>query len=101
MGEGWGDFFATILRMKPNFNSTTEFGMGNWANNGEGIRKYPVSTIIEIPIKIKFNFLNFFYLTFGYLFIYFFLQYSTSLKSNPETYKFIDKPEYWGVHAKG
>ena len=45
MGEGWGDFFATILRMKPEFNSTKEFGMGNWANGGEGIRKYPVSIV--------------------------------------------------------
>ena len=71
MGEGWGDFFATILRMKPNFNSTTEFGMGNWANNGKGIRKYPVSTIIEIPIKIKFNFKKFFLFNF-WLFIYLF-----------------------------
>lgn len=43
MGEGWGDFFATILRMKPEFNSTKDFGMGNWANGDNGIRKYPVS----------------------------------------------------------
>jgi extracellular elastinolytic metalloproteinase len=93
MGEGWGDFFATIFRMKPDFNSTIEFGMGNWANNGKGIRKYPVSIIIETPIKTKF--LDF------YLTMVIFLQYSTSLKSNPETYGFIDKPEYWGVHAKG
>uniref|UniRef100_A0A1D1YKY7 Extracellular metalloproteinase NpI n=1 Tax=Anthurium amnicola TaxID=1678845 RepID=A0A1D1YKY7_9ARAE len=68
MGEGWGDFFATILRMKPEFNNTKEFGMGEWANGGEGIRKYP---------------------------------YSTSTKVNPETYKYIDKPDYWGVHPKG
>ncbi|RIA84870.1 Fungalysin metallopeptidase-domain-containing protein [Glomus cerebriforme] len=68
MGEGWGDFFATILRMRPEYNSTKEFGMGNWANGGVGIRNY---------------------------------NYSTSLKSNPETYIFIDKPDYWGVHAKG
>ncbi|CAB4423468.1 unnamed protein product [Rhizophagus irregularis] len=68
MGEGWGDFFATILRMKPEFNSTKDFGMGNWANGDNGIRKYP---------------------------------YSTSKVTNPETYKYVDKPEYWGVHAKG
>ncbi|CAG8436915.1 12369_t:CDS:2 [Funneliformis mosseae] len=68
MGEGWGDFFATILRMKPSYGRDKEFGMGNWANGGKGIRKYP---------------------------------YSTSLKNNPETFSVMDKPGYWGVHAKG
>ncbi|CAJ0631733.1 6023_t:CDS:10 [Entrophospora sp. SA101] len=42
MGEGWGDFFATILRMKEEYNRSVEFGMGEWANGGEGIRAYPV-----------------------------------------------------------
>ena len=43
MGEGWGDFFATILRVKPSMDRTVEFGMGDWANGGEGIRRYKVS----------------------------------------------------------
>ncbi|CAG8457263.1 4534_t:CDS:2 [Ambispora gerdemannii] len=69
MGEGWGDYFATILRMKPSFKrDTTEFGMGAWANGGEGIRRY---------------------------------KYSTSKKTNPETFSWMDKPGYWGVHPKG
>ncbi|KAL1916447.1 uncharacterized protein VTP21DRAFT_5638 [Calcarisporiella thermophila] len=68
MGEGWGDFIATILRMRPEFNSTVEFGMGEYANGGQGIRKY---------------------------------KYSTSKKTNPETYGTMNKPGYWGVHAKG
>jgi extracellular elastinolytic metalloproteinase len=68
MGEGWGDFFATILRMKKEYNRTINFSMGEWANGGEGIRNY---------------------------------LYSTSIKVNPETYSYLDKPGYWGVHAKG
>jgi len=58
MGEGWGDFFATILRMKPGFNRSVEFGMGNWANGGEGIRKYPVSITYSIFYFILFIFLK-------------------------------------------
>ncbi|BGP56030.1 hypothetical protein JCM8202_005174 [Rhodotorula sphaerocarpa] len=30
-----------------------------------------------------------------------FFRYSRSLKENPSTYKFLDKPGYWGVHAIG
>ncbi|KAI8093283.1 Fungalysin metallopeptidase-domain-containing protein [Halteromyces radiatus] len=44
MGEGWGDFVATIIRMKPEYKRDIDFGMGNWANGGEGIRKYKYST---------------------------------------------------------
>ncbi|CAG8518674.1 17313_t:CDS:2 [Cetraspora pellucida] len=68
MGEGWGDFFATILRMNSSNDRNSEFGMGDWANGGEGIRRYP---------------------------------YSTSFKTNPELFSYLDKPGYWGVHAKG
>lgn len=67
MGEGWGDFFATLIRMhkaKP-----VEFTMGEWASGMKGgIRKY---------------------------------KYSLDAKTNPETYKTLDKPGYWGVHAMG
>ncbi|KAJ3334282.1 Fungalysin/Thermolysin Extracellular metalloproteinase 5 [Blyttiomyces sp. JEL0837] len=44
MGEGWGDFFATILRMTPNSTRKNDFGMGEYANGGDGIRKYRYST---------------------------------------------------------
>ncbi|CAG8579634.1 241_t:CDS:2, partial [Racocetra persica] len=37
MGEGWGDFFATILRTNSSNNRHSEFGMGNWANGGEAV----------------------------------------------------------------
>lgn len=47
MGEGWGDFFATILRMNSTVDRTRDFGMGNWANGGEGIRKYLYSTSLK------------------------------------------------------
>lgn len=42
MGEGWGDFVATIIRMNASHTREAEFGMGDWANGGEGIRNYKV-----------------------------------------------------------
>ncbi|KAJ1925827.1 hypothetical protein IWQ60_004314 [Tieghemiomyces parasiticus] len=68
MGEGWGDFFATILRTTPSTLNTAIFPMGEYANAGSGIRRY---------------------------------SYSTNMTVNPSTYKIMDKPGYWGVHAKG
>ncbi|KAI9262386.1 Fungalysin metallopeptidase-domain-containing protein [Phascolomyces articulosus] len=68
MGEGWGDFVATIIRMTEKDTRESEFGMGDWANGGDGIRKY---------------------------------KYSTSMETNPSTYKIMDRFDYWGVHAKG
>ncbi|KAF9198455.1 Fungalysin/Thermolysin Extracellular metalloproteinase 5 [Haplosporangium sp. Z 27] len=68
MGEGWGDFFATMFRQKKEDNYDSEFTMGSYANGGQGIRRFP---------------------------------YSTSLTTNPETFKIMDGPAYWGVHAKG
>ncbi|KAF9360145.1 Fungalysin/Thermolysin Extracellular metalloproteinase 5 [Mortierella sp. AD094] len=68
MGEGWGDFFATMFRQKKHHNYESEFGMGSYSNGGQGIRRFP---------------------------------YSTSLTTNPETFKVMDGPAYWGVHAKG
>ncbi|KAJ3211733.1 Fungalysin/Thermolysin Extracellular metalloproteinase 5 [Dinochytrium kinnereticum] len=44
MGEGWGDFFATILRTTPNTTRDAVFGMGEYSNGGSGIRKYRYST---------------------------------------------------------
>ncbi|CAO3702936.1 unnamed protein product [Rhizopus stolonifer] len=68
MGEGWGDFIATVIRMNPENTRDDDFGMGDYANGGEGIRNY---------------------------------MYSTSLETNPSTYKIMDGFDYWGVHAKG
>lgn len=47
MGEGWGDFYATALRLKAKDTRNTDYGMGNWANGGSGIRKYDYSTSLE------------------------------------------------------
>ena len=68
MGEGWGDFLATLLRQQPEYHRGMDFLMGSYVYQGKTIRKYP---------------------------------YSTSMKTNPETYAFIRKYAYWGVHAKG
>ncbi|KAJ3100344.1 Fungalysin/Thermolysin Extracellular metalloproteinase 5, partial [Physocladia obscura] len=68
MGEGWGDFFATITRTTANTTREQDFGMGEYSNGGKGIRKF---------------------------------KYSTSLDTNPSVYSTIQKPGYWGVHAKG
>ncbi|KAF9909534.1 Fungalysin/Thermolysin Extracellular metalloproteinase 5 [Lobosporangium transversale] len=68
MGEGWGDFFATMFRQKKHHDYNSEFDMGSYATGDKGIRRFP---------------------------------YSTSLKTNPETFKVMDGPGYWGVHAKG
>ncbi|KAM0746933.1 hypothetical protein T439DRAFT_329204 [Meredithblackwellia eburnea MCA 4105] len=67
MGEGWGDFFATMIRMHS--INETEFSMGEWASSRKnGIRNY---------------------------------KYSRNMTVNPSTYKTLDKPGYWGVHAIG
>ncbi|KAI8065377.1 Fungalysin metallopeptidase-domain-containing protein [Gilbertella persicaria] len=44
MGEGWGDFVATSIRMRKEFTRNVEFGMGDYSNGGDGIRKYKYST---------------------------------------------------------
>lgn len=48
MGEGWGDTFATMLRMNENSTRDDVFGMGDYSNGGEGIRNYPYSTDMSI-----------------------------------------------------
>ncbi|KAG8623001.1 hypothetical protein KVT40_007977 [Elsinoe batatas] len=57
MGEGWGDFMATAVRVKSTSTRATNFPLGAWINGGTGIRAYP---------------------------------YSTSLTTNPLTYKSVD-----------
>ncbi|EPB87397.1 hypothetical protein HMPREF1544_05823 [Mucor circinelloides 1006PhL] len=44
MGEGWGDFIATVIRMREDYTRDVEFGMGDYSNGGDGIRKYKYST---------------------------------------------------------
>ena len=44
MGEGWGDAFATFLRMRPFYNRKRDFLMGSYSFGGRGIRKFPYST---------------------------------------------------------
>ena len=68
MGEGWGDFFATMFRQNASHNYESVFDMGSYANGGQGIRRFP---------------------------------YTTSMVTNPSTFKIMDGPAYWGVHAKG
>ncbi|KAF9418115.1 Fungalysin/Thermolysin Extracellular metalloproteinase 5 [Podila epigama] len=68
MGEGWGDFFATMFRQKKHHDYKSEFDMGSYSAGGSGIRRF---------------------------------SYSTSLETNPSTFKIMDGPQYWGVHAKG
>lgn len=44
MGEGWGDFYATAIRIRPNDTRETSYEIGDWANGGKGIRDYPYTT---------------------------------------------------------
>ncbi|PWY84983.1 extracellular metallo proteinase MEP [Aspergillus heteromorphus CBS 117.55] len=45
MGEGWGDFMATAIRLKPNDTRTKSYAVGSWSYNDDGgVRKYPYST---------------------------------------------------------
>ncbi|KAE8353078.1 extracellular metallo proteinase NpI [Aspergillus coremiiformis] len=43
MGEGWGDFMATAIRLKPTDTRDTDYPIAEWAADG-GIRAYPYST---------------------------------------------------------
>lgn len=48
MGEGWGDFYATAIRLKQDDTRETDYTMGEWAANMEGgIREYPYSTNMQ------------------------------------------------------
>jgi extracellular elastinolytic metalloproteinase len=45
MGEGWGDFMATAIRLKAADTRSKSYPMGAWINNSPaGIRAYPYST---------------------------------------------------------
>jgi len=69
MGEGWGDFWATQLRQRGDYERTKLFPMGDYdTNQVNGIRKFPYTTLMSV---------------------------------NPETYGYITRTGYEGVHAKG
>ncbi|RUP31964.1 Fungalysin metallopeptidase-domain-containing protein [Jimgerdemannia flammicorona] len=45
MGEGWGDFFASVIGMRSDDTHDKVVDMGSWAaNQPGGIRKFPYST---------------------------------------------------------
>jgi extracellular elastinolytic metalloproteinase len=45
MGEGWSDFYATAIRLKPGDTRKTDYAMGAWVNGkASGIRNYLYST---------------------------------------------------------
>ncbi|KAF2644537.1 extracellular metallo proteinase 2 [Massarina eburnea CBS 473.64] len=45
MGEGWGDFYATAIRLKAADTRSTDYTMGEWASGrANGIRTYKYST---------------------------------------------------------
>jgi len=49
MGEGWGDWFATVIRQRQSYTREDVFPMGNYdMNNTIGIRKYPYTTNMTI-----------------------------------------------------
>ncbi|KAF2737745.1 extracellular metallo proteinase mep [Polyplosphaeria fusca] len=49
MGEGWSDFMATAIRLKPKDTRETDYPMGAWVNNNaSGIRPYLYSTDMKV-----------------------------------------------------
>jgi extracellular elastinolytic metalloproteinase len=49
MGEGWSDFFATAIRLKPGDTRETDYAMGAWVNGkAAGIRNYLYSTDLDV-----------------------------------------------------
>ncbi|KAF1831270.1 extracellular elastinolytic metallo proteinase precursor [Decorospora gaudefroyi] len=45
MGEGWSDFYATAIRLKPGDTRSTDYAMGAWVfGDQRGIRNYLYST---------------------------------------------------------
>jgi len=69
MGEGWGDFFGTAIRQRPEYNRNDIFGLATYDIGDDwGIRNYP---------------------------------YTSQMNINPETYNYITRAGYGGVHAKG
>jgi len=58
MGEGWGDFFATVLRQRAYYTRDDVFPMGAYsANDPTGIRNYPYTTNMKIDPE-TYGFIN-------------------------------------------
>jgi len=69
MGEGWGDWWGTVIRQRPEYVRPDVWPMAPYdLNDPFGIRNYP---------------------------------YTTQMNINPETYNYISRAGYTGVHAKG
>jgi extracellular elastinolytic metalloproteinase len=85
MGEGWGDFLATTIRSTKVYS---DYPMGAWAaNRPGGIRNYPYSLVCCSTSCRIMRVLT--------------LRQNENSTVNPSTYKTLDKPGYWGVHAIG
>ncbi|CAA9961110.1 hypothetical protein CFE70_004484 [Pyrenophora teres f. teres 0-1] len=53
MGEGWSDFFATAIRLKPSDTRAKDYTMGEWISGSEfGIRNYKYSTNLEVNPQV-------------------------------------------------
>lgn len=53
MGEGWSDFFATAIRLKPADTRETDYAMGAWVNGKpQGIRNYLYSTDMTVNPQV-------------------------------------------------
>lgn len=53
MGEGWSDFYATAIRLKPSDTRSTDYTMGEWVSgNPRGIRNYPYSTDLTLNPQV-------------------------------------------------
>jgi len=49
MGEGWGDWFATVLRQRPTYDRSILFAMGAYdVDDDYGIRNYPYTTNLNV-----------------------------------------------------
>ncbi|KAI0535457.1 extracellular elastinolytic metallo proteinase [Xylaria digitata] len=49
MGEGWGDFMATAIRLQEGDTRNTDYSLGAWVyNNAAGIRNYLYSTKLTV-----------------------------------------------------
>jgi extracellular elastinolytic metalloproteinase len=49
MGEGWSDFYATAIRLKPQDTRSTDYPMGAWVNGqARGIRNFLYSTDMTV-----------------------------------------------------
>ncbi|CBX91299.1 hypothetical protein IAQ61_010661 [Plenodomus lingam] len=56
MGEGWSDFYATAIRLKPADTRATDYPMGAWIEgDSRGIRNFLYSTSMETNPQVYTN----------------------------------------------